>query len=102
MDDEEEDLDQNVPQIPVRNANSSEGCYIATAVYGSYQHPNVLILRKFRDLYLKERLLGRAFIKIYYYFSPKMTCIFRGKNKINSTSKIILNKVVKFLRNKGY
>ena len=84
------------------NIGGSEGCYIATAVYGSYQHPSVLILRKFRDVYLKKRILGRAFIKIYYYFSPKMTSIFHGKSKINSISKKILNRVVIFLRNKGY
>lgn len=90
------------PRGTINNVSSSEGCYIATAVYGSYQHPSVLILRKFRDQYLKQKVFGRAFIKIYYYFSPKITSIFHGKNKINSISKKILNKVVMFLINKGY
>src|SRR5690606_36632134 len=33
-----------------------EGCYIATACYGSYEHPDVLILRRFRDKVLSQRL----------------------------------------------
>ena len=32
-------------------SNNSEGCFIATACYGSYNNPNVLILRNFRDIY---------------------------------------------------
>ena len=30
-------------------------CYIATMVYGDYNHPKVVILREFRDLYLMKR-----------------------------------------------
>lgn len=46
------------------------GCYIATAVYGSYTCPEVVSLRRYRDDYLSERAWGRAFIKVYYKISP--------------------------------
>lgn len=42
-----------------------EGCYIATAVYGSYDSPEVLELRKFRDATLRRSALGRCFIRTY-------------------------------------
>jgi hypothetical protein len=48
----------------------SVGCYIATAVYGSYDHPQVMHLREFRDQTLVRSCLGRAFIRTYYKYSP--------------------------------
>jgi len=35
-------------------SNSSAGCYIATAVYGSYNCPEVWTLRRYRDIKLKK------------------------------------------------
>jgi len=49
---------------------SPEGCFIATASYGTEAHPRIDILREFRDRYLKKFYFGRIFIKIYYRFSP--------------------------------
>lgn len=60
--------------------SSNEGCYIATCVYGSYDCPEVLVLRKFRDTVLKKSLPGRAFIKGYYAISPKLVSWF-GETK---------------------
>lgn len=51
---------------------SSGGCYVATAVYGSYDAPEVLVLRKFRDERLRQTLLGRVFIDVYYAVSPPL------------------------------
>jgi len=45
------------------------GCFIATAAYGSYLHPHVKALRKFRDQYLMTNRIGRTFIRLYYTLS---------------------------------
>ena len=50
--------------------NSGSGCYIATAVYGSYDCPEVWTLRRYRDYTLAKTWYGRAFIKTYYAISP--------------------------------
>ena len=42
--------------------NKASACYIATMVYGDYNHPKVLILRDFRDNVLQESFLGSLFI----------------------------------------
>jgi hypothetical protein len=47
-----------------------EGCYIATAVYGSYYNENVLILRRYRDDALLTTTHGRFFVRVYYFISP--------------------------------
>lgn len=52
--------------------SSGGGCYVATAVYGSYDCPEVWTLRRFRDQVLGKTVLGRAFTRAYYAISPGM------------------------------
>jgi hypothetical protein len=69
-------------------------CFIATAVYGSYDAPEVLILRRFRDIYLDTKYLGRLFIKAYYRLSPPIANWIKNKNRLKRYSKLLLNKIV--------
>ena len=52
------------------------GCYVATAVYGSYNSPEVWTLRHFRDDVLGQTWYGRLFIKTYYTISPTLVKTF--------------------------
>lgn len=54
------------------NNTSSGGCYVATAVYGSYDCPQVWTLRRFRDDVLASSFAGRLFIRTYYAISPTL------------------------------
>jgi hypothetical protein len=47
-------------------------CYIATAVYGDADAPEVDRLRRFRDEVLNGSRIGRRLCRIYYRFSPRM------------------------------
>ena len=49
-----------------------EGCFIATAVYGNSEAPQVLTLRKFRDERLTRTVLGRHVTALYYVISPAL------------------------------
>lgn len=89
-------------RLSTTQQRSSGGCYVATAVYGSYDCPEVWTLRRFRDNYLQEHILGRLFIRFYYAVSPTIVRwfgSFRAFNKINRT---ILNKLVASLKLNGY
>jgi tetratricopeptide (TPR) repeat protein len=46
-------------------------CFIATAVYGTRTHPDLTVLRYFRDSWLRNRAWGDAFISFYYQHGPK-------------------------------
>jgi hypothetical protein len=50
-------------------------CFIATAAFGSYDHPVVRVLREFRDKFLAKMLGGRAIIAAYYAVGPMLAGI---------------------------
>lgn len=78
--------------------NKSEGCYIATMVYGDYNHPQVMVLRRYRDEYLLKSFCGRCFVKIYYYLSPKVVRILHNKKRVNIFIRWWLDRHIRKLR----
>lgn len=84
------------------NSQNSEGCYIATAVYGSYDCPEVWTLRRYRDYYLAQTWYGRIFIRIYYLISPIMVRWFGNMEWFKSIWREKLDYMVKRLQSKGY
>ncbi len=77
------------------------GCYIATAVYGSYDCPQVWTLRRFRDDTLAESVFGRMFIKTYYAISPTLVKWFGHSSIFKWIWRTPLDKLVAKLNNKG-
>jgi hypothetical protein len=76
----------------------SDGCYIATHIYGSYDDVNVLLLRNYRDETLRSYYFGRKFISFYYIISPKLVSIFYNSPKTNLLIKrFILTPFIKYL-----
>ena len=80
--------------------NGRSGCYIATAVYGSYSAPQVYTLRKFRDRVLMNSGAGRAFVKFYYRVGPKMAVTIGKVDFMNRFVRSVLNRFVKRLNAK--
>lgn len=77
------------------------GCYIATAVYGSYDCPQVWVLRRYRDNALAKTLPGRAFIRAYYAVSPVLVKWFGHTDWFKNLWKRPLDGMVKRLMSKG-
>ena len=86
-------------QIKAAEEKRSSGCYIATMAYGSYEHPQVLFLRDFRDQKLSRSILGRAFIKYYYVVSPYIVALLKNNHRINHLIRSTLNIFIKGLKN---
>ncbi len=77
------------------------GCYVATAVYGSYNCPQVWTLRRYRDNTLSETWLGRMFIALYYAISPSLVRWFGKTQWFRNMWKPKLDKMVERLNREG-
>lgn len=74
---------------------NSGGCYIATMAYGSYEHPQVMKLRHFRDTVLRTTWYGNLFIKIYYKCSPYLVSLLSDHDKLNKQIRKLLDKFIR-------
>ena len=84
------------------SGSSSDGCYIATAVYGSYDCPDVWTLRRFRDEVLRASVLGRLFIRGYYAASPGLARHLGSKPLFQKPVKMALDSFVSHLKKAGF
>ena len=91
----------NAPASAPAETKKSDGCYVATAVYGSYDCPQVWTLRRYRDYTLAETRKGRAFIKTYYAISPTLVKWFGHTKWFKRVWKKRLDKMVEKLQANG-
>ncbi|MEW6026174.1 MAG: PQQ-binding-like beta-propeller repeat protein [Planctomycetota bacterium] len=81
-----------------RGRGVSQGCFIATAVYGNYNHPNVLVLRNFRDNCLLTNALGRRFVDLYYKISPPVAEYLKHSPMQAFIIRLALNPIVYYVK----
>lgn len=83
------------PLLPATPSTStSNACFIATAAYGSYLHPQVQLLRNFRDEYLLTNAPGRAFVAFYYLHSPPLADFITRHTVLRSVTRLALTPLV--------
>ena len=85
------------PSFGYRKKSNSSGCYIATMVYGDYEHPQVIVLRKFRNDVLLRYFIGKLFVKLYYFISPKIVLVIKNNNTINRIIRKILDNLIGYI-----
>lgn len=81
-----------IPQSQIEDIQNKykEGCFIATACYGDYNHPKVIILRQFRDNVLSSTIYGRGLISFYYKHSPKLAERIKHKKWIKAIIRVLI------------
>ena len=77
---------------------SNEGCYIATMVYGDYDHYQVKELRDFRDNVLLKSYFGTLFVEFYYKYSPTLVEKLSGENIFNKIIRQGLDLIIKIIK----
>lgn len=97
------DSSYEIPERPssTSSTSSSSGCYVATAVYGSYDCPQVWTLRRFRDYTLAKTWYGRTFIRAYYAISPTLVKWFGRTEWFQKLWKAKLDRMVTTLNANG-
>jgi len=88
----------NIKRAISQRYTKKSGCYIATMVYGDYNHPQVVILRHFRDNVLTKSYFGIWFIGTYYKYSPKLVKKLENLKAINFIIRSILDLFIKLLK----
>ena len=98
------ELDVDINDVPFEppssSSDTSSGCFIATAAYGTPFAEEIDVLRNWRDDFLEASYPGRLFIKTYYSLSPPVADNIsesEGKRKIVRTA---LGPIVKILKGK--
>ena len=75
-----------------------KGCFIATACYGDYDAPEVLVLRRYRDDILLNSTVGRLFVSTYYRISPPIAELISHSNSTKRViRKYLLSPIIKFI-----
>jgi hypothetical protein len=80
------------------SGTSNSGCYIATMVYGSYDAPEVWVLRRFRDNVLQHSRSGRWFIGWYYSWSPRFVAKYSKYAFVHRAAKACLQPFIWLLK----
>ena len=84
-------------------ANTTKsGCYVATAVYGGYDLPQVRVLRRFRDDFLGTTAPGRQAIRFYYWVSPGLVRRFGKRIWFTTVLRPVLDLFTDCLRRAGF
>lgn len=78
-----------------------KNCFIATAVYGDVDAPEVVALRRFRDETLMPKKYGRIFVKYYYRYSPKIAENLKGYPRVMALIRACLNPLASKYRQKS-
>ena len=92
------------PEFTARPAAASDGggCFIATATLGDYDHPDVVVLRQFRDESLLPHVYGRAFVRTYYRLSPPLADFIRVRPFARSFAlRALVQPAVRFVQKLG-
>ena len=76
------------------SVSEGEGCFIATAAYGSYFQKNVKVLRDFRDDYLLNNFMGRVFVEFYYANSPSIAQEISKSEVAKGIIRVVLTPIV--------
>ncbi len=77
-----------------------QGCFIATAAFGTPMAEEINVLRRFRDAYLIHRDWGRKLISTYYTLSPPVADLISKSEPLKKLVRTALIPIVDLFKDK--
>lgn len=81
-------------------SKSGATCFVATAAYEDWRHPDVEFLRWYRDNVLAESKMGRAFTRFYWRVGPYLAKLVKPSPLLRQTARAGLSKLVVYLKSR--
>jgi len=75
---------------PLIQKKTADACFVVTATLGDFDHPDVTLLRRFRDVWLSERSWGRLAVRAYYRVGPLLADAIRDRPILRRWSRRLL------------
>ncbi|MFP4006231.1 MAG: CFI-box-CTERM domain-containing protein [Candidatus Hadarchaeia archaeon] len=75
-----------------------QGCFIATAAYGTPFSKDINVLRRFRDSYLVHREWGKKLVSAYYTLSPPVANLISKSENLRKVVRKALKPIVEIFK----
>lgn len=85
-----------------RVSSPASGCFVATACYGDYNAPEVLLLRQFRDTHLLRSPLTRPLVGLYYKIGPHLAACLHRHPRFKPSVRGVLTRLAQGLEKRGF
>jgi hypothetical protein len=82
---------------PAEGIIAKEGCFIATAAFGTPMAQEINTLRRFRDSRMEPNLIGRYLITSYYNISPPFARVIARSKNMRAFVRMNLKPIIRFL-----
>ena len=82
------------PAVGEASSGGGGACFIATAAFGSYRAPEVILLQKFRDRILLASAPGRLFVEFYYRVSPPIADFIGHYDSLKRATRLALKPLI--------
>lgn len=83
--------------VPTIEKKKADACFVVSATMGDHDHPHVILLRRLRDEWLRQRPGGRQFIAGYYRVGPALAFLIGRSEMLRRLSyRLIVRPAVRF------
>ena len=81
----------------------TDGCFIATAAYGTSTAEQIDVLREFRDVVLLKSTVGSQFVALYYRLSPPVADFIAGHELLRTlVRELVVDPIVWVVETTGH
>lgn len=86
---------------PAIEKKKADACFVVTATMGDFNHPDVVLLRQFRDDWIAKQYGGKSFIAAYYLIGPLIAKLIHKSGHLRGLSYLlIVRPAVRFARDR--